>query len=219
MAQYRLGGKGRGAAPRGRQLVQDYVLCTAPPLTFMALPFGGCGCSVAPFFPRPIPLPYFFSRCCCLCYLPYSAYTWFFDSACQKAIKSCAGIKLFTWKIASKTPNCAQQTMQGGKTRLPPPLSPTFFPLLFKYSFNELNVWSFFAASTSIRTSIPLKWHLQFPFTCHTANQLVAVETFTWRMRNQSWWQRQRRRWLMRFAADLSTSWLMENANMKLSKN
>lgn len=40
-----------GAAPRGRQLVQDYVLCTAPPLTFMALPFGGCGCAVAPFFP------------------------------------------------------------------------------------------------------------------------------------------------------------------------
>jgi len=32
------------AAPRGRQLVQDYMLCTAPPLSFMALPFGGCGC-------------------------------------------------------------------------------------------------------------------------------------------------------------------------------
>lgn len=61
MAQYRLGRGGKGAAPRGRQLVQDYVLCTAPPLTFMALPFGGCGCSVAPFFPRLIPLPFFLS--------------------------------------------------------------------------------------------------------------------------------------------------------------
>lgn len=120
-----------GAAPWGRQLVQDYVLCTAPPLTFMALPFGGCGCAVAPFFPPHSSS--FFSLAIC----HTARIRDFFDSACQKAIKSCAGIKLFTWKIASKTPNCAQQTMQGGKTRLPPPPS---LLLLFKCSFNELNV-------------------------------------------------------------------------------
>lgn len=68
----RSGGEREGAAPWGRQLVQDYVLCTAPPLTFMALPFGGCGCSFAPFFSLSFA---FFSGCCCLCYLPHSAYT------------------------------------------------------------------------------------------------------------------------------------------------
>lgn len=134
--------------------------------------------------------------------------------------KLCRNQVIYLENCEQNSQHTAQQTMQGGKTRLPP-LPPSFpFPSSSRVLSTSWMCEVFFAASTSIRTSIPLKWHLQFPFTCHTANQLVAVETFTWRMRNQLRWQRRRRRrWLMRFAADLSTSWLMENANMKLSKN
>lgn len=70
--------------------------------------------------------------------------------------------------------------------------------------------------STPLQLQFELQFHLNGTSTSHsraTANQLVVVEAFTGRMRNQSRW------WLMPFAADLSTSWLMENANMKLSKN
>lgn len=227
MAQCRLaGGRGKQSERSKQRLgvaslykIMCFALCAA--INFYGTSVWRMWLLWLPFF-RPLCRCYRCCYCCCHMLLLLLSATQrvyvIFWLCVPNGDKSSTGIKLFTWKIANKT-RCAQQTMQVTSLHFPPcPLHAPACPLApshLKYSFNKFERVAEVRSSMCVLTSI-LKTLTRFVFTA------AAVKSIN--LRSYGAYAQSQSAANAIFSAGVTFQqvvggWLMENANMKLSKN